>query len=707
MCYRIDLRLRPDGRTGEICLSLDGMKAYYEERARDWELQMLIKARVAAGETAPGRDFLDFVEPKIYLSTLNFSAVESVSLTRERIHEKLAVRQSRGGSAEFDVKLARGGIRDIEFLVQCLQRLHGGREPWVRHGGTLLALQRLRDKDFLSDVEYSRLASAYQFLRHLEHRLQFLDDRQTHVLPTRQDEITVLARRMPASELGRAPSADQLLHRLNVHLEEVQETYDRVIHSQQPLYYSSSPPRITPGLVEQREQDRSPFSDHPQSNLIRVLDQRAPQLASIIAASGLHRGLKFFEHFLERMMSDPHPLHLLNENEVMARDVIELFEISPHFSEELMRNPDLITELAQLRDASLDSLPSGANIEDAAVLRQLFRQRMLRIQARSICLKVPIFTTLEETSDLADLAIGTAYRMALNQTLASHPPTRFDYLPEDQMMVIAMGRLGMKEFDLGSDADLNFVIPDEDAGELPFWTRVAERLIDILTAYTGSGTLFAVDTRLRPNGREGSLVQPAGAYRDYLAKGAEAWEGITYMKSRAVVGNAEKASRFLHELQEVDWRRYGQSGRSRTELRTMRARLESEQGEQNPLKAGPGGFYDIDFGLMYLRLKSAGIFFKVLNTPERIDVIEKMGHLEKADAAFLQEAATFYRAIDHGLRVYSGHAEGKLPHSEVHLRTLSNLVDRWTPQSLHDRPLPEKLAEIQLRTREFFKRLFG
>jgi glutamate-ammonia-ligase adenylyltransferase len=297
--------------------------------------------------------------------------------------------------------------------------------------------------------------------------------------------------------------------------------------------------------------------------------------------------------------------------------------------------------------------------------------------------------------------------MALNQTLASHPPTRFDYLPEDQMMVIAMGRLGMKEFDLGSDADLNFVIPDEDAGELPFWTRVAERLIDILTAYTGSGTLFAVDTRLRPNGREGSLVQPAGAYRDYLANSAEAWEGITYMKSRAVLGNAEKASRFLHELQEVDWRRYGQSGRSRMELRTMRARLEREQGEQNPLKAGPGGFYDIDFALMYLRLKSAGIFFKVLNTPERIDVIEKMGHLEKADAAFLQEAATFYRAIDHGLRVYSGHAEGKLPHSEVHLRTLSNLVDRWTPQSLHDQPLPEKLAEIQLRTREFFKRLFG
>jgi glutamate-ammonia-ligase adenylyltransferase len=139
----------------------------------------------------------------------------------------------------------------------------------------------------------------------------------------------------------------------------------------------------------------------------------------------------------------------------------------------------------------------------------------------------------------------------------------------------------------------------------------------------------------------------------------------------------------------------------------MRARLEKEQGSSNPLKAGPGGYYDIDFAVMYLRLKSAGIFYKVLNTPERIDIIEKMGHLERTDAEFLQDAATFYRAIDHGLRVYSGHAEGKLPNSEIHLQVLTNLVYRWTPESLHDQPLPVKLAEIQRRTREYFKRLFG
>jgi len=139
----------------------------------------------------------------------------------------------------------------------------------------------------------------------------------------------------------------------------------------------------------------------------------------------------------------------------------------------------------------------------------------------------------------------------------------------------------------------------------------------------------------------------------------------------------------------------------------MRARLEKEQGPGNPLKAGSGGYFDIDFALMYLRLKGAGIFFKVLNTPARIDVIEKMGHLEPADADFLRDAATFYRAVDHGLRISSGHTEGDLPVAPAQLENLTDLVCRWTPDHLHDQPLDIELAQIQRQTREYFNRLFG
>jgi glutamate-ammonia-ligase adenylyltransferase len=701
MCYRVDLRLRPDGSLGEVCLSVDGAKSYYASRARDWELQMLIKARVAAGEPGPGKELLEYVEPRIYSSTLDFSAVEAVSLTRERIHEKLVKRRAEDA---VDVKLARGGIRDVEFLVQCLQRLHGGRNAWVRQAGTLLALRRLCDKDLLSQAEYSRLASAYEFLRHVEHRLQVVDDRQVHTLPLNRDDLEVLARKLPPRELGRLPSAEKLLHQLNLHLEEVQETYDRVIHSQQPLYYSTPAPQRRELPAPEPDVLREP----PSTNLIRFLDERAPGLAQILASRDLRRGAKAVEHFLERVYAKPEYLELLNTNPVLAHDTLDLFENSPHFAEELMRHPELIEELARIRDAGPRKHGDlSAILGTPAELRRFFRREMLNIQAESVCVGPGIFHTLGRTSDLADSVVCTAYSLARDQIAESLRPDTEGYIPSDQMMVIALGRLGMREFDLGSDADLNFVLPDLDAKELRFWTRVAERMIDLIAAYTSDGVMFAVDTRLRPNGREGQLVQTVGAYRDYLSSRAEAWEGITYMKSRTVAGNSETATRFLHELQEVDWRRYGQSGRSRTDLRNMRARLEREQGANNPLKAGPGGFYDIDFALMYLRLKSAGIFYKVLNTPERIDIIEKMGHLDRADAAFLQDAAAFYRAIDHGLRIYSGHAEGNLPNAEAHLETLSRLVHRWTPESLHDLPLPEKLEQIRTGTRAFFKRLFG
>ena len=232
------------------------------------------------------------------------------------------------------------------------------------------------------------------------------------------------------------------------------------------------------------------------------------------------------------------------------------------------------------------------------------------------------------------------------------------------MMVIALGRLGMREFDLGSDADLVFVIPDADAAEHAFWTGVAERMIHTLSAYTGEGVMFAVDTRLRPNGREGDLVQTEGAYKSYFASHAEAWEGITYMKSRArgrqrgarhrlpqrAAGGGLAPLRPEHALAQ------GAGAKCARAWSASRARATRS-------RPGFGGFYDIDFALMYLRLKGAGIFYKVLNTPERIDVIEKMGHLEREDADFLRDAATFYRALDHGQRVSTGHAEGNLPTS--------------------------------------------
>jgi glutamate-ammonia-ligase adenylyltransferase len=677
MCYRVDLRLRPDGRHGEVCMTLEGAKQYYRTRGRDWELQMLIKARVAAGDPGPGRELLEFVEPLIYSTTLDFPAVESVSESRERIHEKLREKLKRSRREGFDIKLASGGIRDIEFLVQCLQRLHGGREPWVRHGGTMMALFRLRDKGFLSDKEYSRLAAAYEFLRNVEHRLQFYEDRQTHTLPTDPEQLQLLSRRLPIA-------ANSLERELEDHLGSVRELYDRVIHSQ----------RGAVAVVSETAQ-----AEFPPPSLARFFEQRAPAFIRLLREAAPVREQGRIEHFLEKISREPSRIEALESNRELARATLDLFEHSGFFAEQLIRHPYLLEEIGEACGPRQGR--SGFHApHDAAGLRRYYREQMVRIQSDSICQGVNVFRTLKRTSDLADSIIAAAYQIALETVHESSSPVNRAYVPSDQMMVLALGRLGMGEFDIASDADLVFAIPDADAPEIVFWTAVAERIVQVIGAYTGDGVMFAVDTRLRPNGREGALVQTEASYKSYFSEHAEAWEGIAYMKARAVTGDVEGATRLLHELQDLDWRRYGQSGRSRVELGAMRSRVEREQGPRNPLKAGVGGYYDLDFALLYLRLKGAGVFFKVLNTPERIDVVEKMGQLDRDDANFLREAATLYRAIDHGMRVATGHADGTLPASPAQLAILGDLVRRWSSTGV------EGLPEMRSRMRAFFDRIF-
>ncbi|MGA3201163.1 MAG: glutamine-synthetase adenylyltransferase [Bryobacteraceae bacterium] len=661
MCYRVDLRLRPEGSLGEVCISLEGARQYYESRARDWELQMMIKARIAAGDRSTGEALLDFVEPKIYSTTLDFSTIEALSVTRERINEKLARKKRSRGTRELDIKLDRGGIRDIEFLVQCLQRLFGGADPWVRHGGTLLAIARLQDKGFLSEAEYGGLAAAYQFLRHLEHRLQFADDRQTHALPTNPAALERIARRMPAG----GGSGDWLLTEIRMHFEQVVEIYERVVHARASSVPETSGPQ--------------------SSNVVRALEQTAPALSRSLTEAGMQHGFRAFEHFLEKLSTDEARLERLNEDTPLTARTLDLFEQSPYFAEELIRTPELLDVIGGSAD---EEAPA-----DARELRRWYRREMLRIQTASICESQPIFETLERTTALADTVIARAYDIAVVDVWGASPPAR-------KLWVIALGRLGMREFDLASDADLVFVLADSEARRMEQWTRVAGRMIDLVTAYTGDGVLFAVDTRLRPNGGDGPLVQTESAVKDYFTRTAEAWEGITYMKSRAVAGEPLSADLFLHHLQAIDWVRYGQSGRSRTDLKQMRQRLEKEQDATHPLKAGRGGYYDIDFLLMYLRLKTAGVFFRSLNTPERIEVLENMHYLDPDEAGFLRDAATFYRALDHGLRVRSGHAEGKLP-TGAQRSALAVLMKRWTSAPL------DALDSVRERTRVLFDRLFG
>jgi glutamate-ammonia-ligase adenylyltransferase len=715
LCYRVDLRLRPEGALGEVCLPLPAAKEYYSNRARDWELQMLIKARVAAGDEALGQTLLDFVEPSIYSTTLDFSTIETMSITRERITEKLARR--RFSKEALDVKLARGGIRDIEFLVQCLQRLHGARENWVRHGGTLLALRRLHDRDLLSTTEYSRLVDAYDYLRRLEHLLQLEDDRQTHTLPSNPADLERLARRMNLPQDGPrmlTGAAGNLLKDLNQRLENVQAIYERIVYAQRPLRYSPLTSNFASGHPEPTD---DPLEDRGEAGVSRevveALTKPAPIFSERLRHRRFHRSERALNAFLSALLREPRQLQLLNDHSALADAMLQIFELSPYLGEQLARFPDLLEEIRRAIDHptrrwAFEGL--AAPLNDLGGLRRFYRREMFRIQAASIYLREPVFSTLDNTSALVEFVIARAYRIALERALA-HARSRASlknpfYDPQSEMMVVALGRLGMREFDLASDADLLFIIPDTEAHRQRFWTRVAEHLIEILTSYTGDGTILSLDTRLRPNGREGILVQTESTYVDYFSSKAEAWEGIAYMKARGVAGDTDRATAFLHELQQVDWRRWGQSGRSRQDLRQMRMRLQREQGATVPLKAAEGGYYDADFILMYLRLKGAGMFYKSLNSPERIDVVEKMGHLDRPDAEFLLNAATYFRALDHALRIVTGRTAERIPAAPEQREMIAELMQRWTGKRIAAPSLDSNLLALQSRMRRVFENIF-
>jgi glutamate-ammonia-ligase adenylyltransferase len=696
VCYRVDLRLRPEGTLGEVCLSLASAQSYYTARARDWELQMLIKARVAAGDEALGSALLGSLDGVIYSAALDFSTIEAMWHTRERIHEKLARKQL--GGDRLDVKLTRGGIRDIEFLVQCLQRLHGARDRSLQHRGTLSALASLYRKDVLSTSEYTRLDEAYQFLRTVEHRLQLVDDRQTHALPAGEEEMRGLAARMPG-----APSVEHLLRTLHQHLESVQLIYDRIIHAQRPLYYQSF---ISQGErmpdAEPSSQPAAPLS----SAVLQHLDESFPGLAERVRQVGFGRADEVLIRFSMALRGGPRHLKSLLDDPLLPTYTLRILELSPYLAEQLISTPTLIEDVYRVAGQP-NARPAfealAAPLNDVEGLKRFFRREMFRIQAASLCLPESVFQTLDRISGLAEFLIARVYRIAAERALKQFG---IHAVPPNEMMVVALGRLGMREFDVCSDADLIFVIPDSELPRCEFWTRVAEQMVEILTAYTGRGSPLSVDTRLRPNGREGTLVQSESNYFDYFAQHAEAWEGIAYMKARGVAGDIDRSTSFLTSLQQVDWRRYGQSGRSREDLRHMRMRLQREQGQATPLKAGEGGYYDADFVLMYLRLRGAGLFFKSLNTPERIEILERMGHLDRPAAELLLDATTYFRAVDHALRLLHGRPESKLPSDPSELRITADMVRLWTRRTPSGETLSAELTGLQRSVRHLFDNVF-
>ena len=719
LVFRVDVRLRPEGDQGDLAISLKSALEYYEHRARDWELQMLIKARHSAGDVRLAREFLHGVEPYIYGVPTDFVAIESVLWAREKISRKL--RESRGDS--IDVKRHAGGIRDIEFLTQCLQRLHGGYDPWVRSGGTLFALRKLNDKGWLSDRDYAALTTSYDFLRRTEHQIQLDMGHQSHRLPADRAALDSLARRVGIQTAGSGRPGEVLLHELHQAFDRVSEIYERVIHpraaaAQGSAFYLQSAPSLTADMS---------FASFDSTR--GFLEAQAPELATLVRETPLGaRARKDVTRLVATLLESSEKFAMVREHPERLRRALGVMSASEYLADLIVHHPE---DLAALDAAPAGSpeisaqmemgieLPAGLpplswsgesgldTREKMVLLRQHFRAGVLELGAADLAASTPAYAALGRWSALALRCISTAVSIAA-QPLSGDLPGAVPEPGEMGFAILGLGRLGLSEFDLASDADLVFVAgPGASRDDVSQWTRLAAEIIDVLSSYTRDGFVLSVDTRLRPRGQEGELVTTQDALLNYLGESAHAWEAVTYLKAVPVAGNMGLAREMVGLVTTRVLERFGSYQQLEAELREMRRRLEREVlVPPSNTKTAPGGYYDIDFAISCLRLRHQVALPPGSNQARQIAALRAAGLLELEDAELLTQGAEFLRSVDHAIRLVTGRAAVGLPEHVGHADAIARLAHRWGLISDGEN-LAERLRQTQQKVRGVYRRLVG
>ncbi|MGB6546371.1 MAG: DUF294 nucleotidyltransferase-like domain-containing protein [Candidatus Acidiferrales bacterium] len=717
--YRVDLRLRPQGREGDLASSLPAALDYYRVRAREWELQMLIKARGSAGDPTVSRGFLEEVQPLVYRREFHLAVVEAVLNAREEMTRGLKRKAKAGGhTAVWNVKLSPGGIRDIEFLAQCLQRLYGGADPWLRSPSTLFALGRLHDKGHLSGRDFFRLSAAYQFLRRVEHRLQLRDGLQRHTLPEAADALERLGRRcgVEAGPADDGTPGTLLLKRLTEHFADVREIYERIL--------SGSGPEPSAG-------EDAATSDPGTNAMLRRLRQEYPTVAAMVTMASeerpeeeallVRRGLT---RFLDSAVLQPKAMAQLSARPEWVLIAAEVLARSDLAVDLLSSNPEEISAvadpgLAGFRGA-LPQIEPGETLTPQAVedamtsLRVAYRRGVLATLVRALLGSSQPFDSFHGLSQLAEQALARALELA---AAMNHVASDLDSAP---FSVLALGRLGTGEMDIGSDVDLVFVVDDNlSADDRERWRLVAERLVHIASSHTREGLLFPVDTRLRPRGGDGETLQTSSYLRQYFDGEAKAWEAATYLKARPIAGNLALGAEALRQVHECIARRFSDPKPLARDLAHMRQRLEREGadpdrpvGQKGEFKRMAGGYYDVEYVVAFLFLT------RVLPTEKPTDqsLIEGRGHvlrqialleakgpsvsgLGSTEAQTLRAAAMLYRSIDHALRIVTGRSANHLPETTMAQRVV-RLLDQW------QFPLPEGIEAAVETTRRHVRGLY-
>ncbi len=745
--YRVDLRLRPYGSAGPVSLSRDAMMQYYDRFGRTWERQAWVKARCIAGDEVLGPRVLSELEPWVYRRWLTRADISGIKALKRRM-ERRAV---QSGTDEADVKGGRGGIRDIEFTIQFLQLLGGGDNPTVRTSNTLEAIRRLAAAGSLTDQEREILERNYTFLRMVEHRLQVLFDRQTHLVPSDPIEIGRLAVRcgeLPGTE-GRG--------RLQASLTEATDLNRRILdHLLHDAFPDDAPPEPEVDLV---------LDPEPAEETIRELlgrhGFRDPITAYRSVVALAEERVRFLStrrcrHFLAaiapRLLATigrtPDPDATL----ATLRDVSdslggkgllwELFSFSPQtldltvrlcasspfLARLLVTNPGMIDELLdsllierlpppEALEATLADLCEGA-VQVEAILHAFKVSQQLRVGVRDILGRQNAETTTAALTAIAEALVRRVIAIEqerlmerLGEPLAGDGPRAGE---PAGVVVLAMGKFGGREMNYASDIDVVFLY-DQDGesrqrrrtaagtSNAHFFGELAGRTMRVFNEFGPQGRLYEMDSRLRPSGRSGPpAISLAELARYFAVDGPAAiWERQALVKARVVVGSDAAAAEARRILDGATFERRWTAADVEA-IRQMRYRMEEGAKLWN-LKRGPGGVVDIEFIVQMLCLVHGGNN-PSLRTPETLAglvALHAAGHIADEPRVFLERAYRTLRAIEGRLRLLDTAGRHDFPSDPDEQRNLAHLLGYDAPDAV-----VADVREITARTRAAFERIF-
>lgn len=714
--FRVDMRLRPNGDSGPIVGSADMLEEYLMMQGRDWERFAWLKGRVINGSVFASpeqfeiqkKNIHDIVRPFVYRKYLDFSAISSLTDLHAKIRLATQARSLNSLTDGQNIKLGRGGIREIEFIAQTFQVIRGGRNPFLRERSTLKALQALASENILSSDKARELSKIYVFLRNMEHALQYENDQQTQLLSVDPEHRKRIARMLGFTVEDMEEKLAQATEYVAGRFDEIFQTEEKSEAESWPLGWESGQAGSLPGLAKVLEKNGFKETEDLAQSILNLMSMRALKVINPSARQRMitlvkntveqkrelkrhalitkdelfRRILKFYEVIAGR----PTYVSLLLQYPLAAARLGDVLASGKWAAEYLNRHPLLLDELWDERLSQTDNYTpvdfsayierTRARLADIAeedletrmnLLREVHHARLFRLFLADMDGRLTVERLADHLSALADATLEIAMEEAWKTVPGRH-------LERPKFAIAAYGKLGGKELGYASDLDLVFLYDDEAPDVEKIYVRFARRLINWLTATTGSGVLFDVDMRLRPNGESGLLVSSLQSFEKYQKNedgtGAWLWEHQALTRARFSSGDRDIGAEFERIRSEI-LRRERKEEETKAEVIKMRQRMHDGHPNNTDLfdvKHDCGGMVDVEFIVQYLVLQYSWKYPQLVNNFGNIKMLEMASEVNLIPKDLALEVSSIYRnyrRIQHEFRLNSPNIPVRVPEAEL------------------------------------------